>query len=81
MRLWVGRAVWQVYEEALPGAAWAPSQHGRWMQDQVFPKPGNESCSSLTAQAGKLARPHFYHILCLSCYGGGRRRVIDPTSQ
>ena len=55
---------------ALPGAAWAPSQHGRWVQEQVFPKPGNESHSSLTAQARKLARPHFYHILWLSCYGG-----------
>ena len=42
---------------ALPGAAWAPSQHGRWVQEQVFPKPGNESRSSLTAQARKLARP------------------------
>ena len=55
---------------ALPGAAWAPSQHGRWVQEQVFPKPGNESRSSLTAPAWKLARPYFYHILWLSCYGG-----------
>ena len=54
----------------LPGAAWAPSQHGSWVQEQAFPKAGNESCSSLAAQARKLAWPHFYHILCLSCYEG-----------
>lgn len=37
-------------------------------KSKYFQKLGNGSCYSLKAQAQNLAKPHFYHILCLRSY-------------